>query len=377
MTIAALLAFIVSIGTACVSNGGHHADRDQPPADLPAAPPTEQPRLSRPELWMHGLGNPARLSAVSAHGLRMILNVRKDLRVEGMRRYIAQYEARGLGLIITIRWTDPNDNKRPIRLDVAPTPAEERDAIDTLITVLNGPESRRMSGRLWVQFFNEVVGGPGTIMPEHADGLYGFATRASERIRAEAPHVKIIGPALTALDPLEAAPEPGSTTELRREGLLRALRWTITHADAVDIHLHCAGGDDARQKLAQLKRALQSEGKPDLPIVSLEWSPARFAARRADLVGAQAALADIYRAMAEAGVRIAAYAAFADTPLKDTYEWANLWDAQGRPHEPFYSLYKTLAETGEPPAQFDESAPVETEPAEADQPRRRRNRPGG
>ncbi len=372
----------LGLSAACAPLGAQ-GTRQPPPTEPAEQPgPGETPGQASPapsmELWIHGLGNPARLSAISARGVRMIVNMRKELRPEGMRRNIAQYEARGLGLVITLRWTDPNDTKRPVRHDVAPTEQEERDAIDTLIDVLNLPESKRMSGRLWVQFYNEVAGGPGTIMPEQADGLYGFATRTAERIRAEAPHIRICGPALTSLAPLEAQIEPGSTAELRRDGLLRAIRWSIENADAVDIHLHCSGGEDAIDQLGLLRRALQQAGKPDMTILSLEWSPARFAGRTTDLAGAQAALIDIYRAMAEHGVAIAAYSAFSDSALRDTYEWANLWDRQGQPHEPFYSLFKRLSETGETPTVAAPAAkPADKDPSEPREPRRRRNREGG
>ncbi|MCL4198101.1 MAG: hypothetical protein KJZ69_11480 [Phycisphaerales bacterium] len=375
------LAWVAStfVVVSCIG-GGSRADRrgneTQPPPTAPDPQSPLEPGAGRPQLWVHGLGNPARLSAISASGVRMILNARKDLQLEGMRRQIAQYEGRDLGLVITLRWPDPKETKRPIRFDAAPTTQEERESIDTVVSVLNLAESKRMAGRLWVQFFNEVAGGPGTIMPEQADGLYDFATRAAERLRKEAPHVKIVGPGLTALDPLESASEPGSPGNLRRQGLLRAIQWSVDHADAVDIHLHCSGGEEARRQLSLLRRALAAAGKRDMPLVVLEWSPARFAARRTDLAGAQAAMADIYRAMAEEKVLIAAYAAFADTALKDTYEWANLWDAQGRPHEPFYSLYKTIAETGQPPAEFEQAAPPEDEEGEPEAPPRRNRRRG-
>ncbi len=374
--IAGIAWFALLAGTACVPVGSHRAQTQEPTADANAIDPDRDPPTAMPELWMHGLGNPDRLAAISARGLRMILDLRRDFSSEKMRRFIARYESRSLGLVITLRWPDSNDTKRPIKFDVSPDAADVRATLDVLVEVLNGPEARRMAGRLWVQFFNEVAGGPGTIMPEQADGLYDFATRAAERLRKEAPHVKIVGPGLTALDPLESASEPGSPGNLRRQGLLRAIQWSVEHADAVDIHLHCSGGEEARRQLSLLRRALAAAGKRDMPLVVLEWSPARFAARRTDLAGAQAAMADIYRAMAEEKVLIAAYAAFADTALKDTYEWANLWDAQGRPHEPFYSLYKTIAETGQPPAEFEQAAPPEDEEGEPEAPPRRNRRRG-
>lgn len=372
--ITGLVWFAALTGAACVPVGARRHPDPTPPADTQVTFPEA---AVPPELWMHGLGNPDRLVAVSARGLRMILDLRRDFSAEKMRRFIARYETRSLGLVITIRWPDPNDTKRPIKFDVAPDAGEERAALDTLVEVLNSPEASRMQGRLWIQFFNEAVGGPGTILPEQADGLYGFATRAVERLRKDASHVRIIGPSLTALDPLESASGPDNSGDLRREGLRRAIQWSVDHADAVDIHLHCSGGDDARRQLAQLRRALEAAGRRDMPVVVLEWSPARFPARRTDLVGAQAAMADIYRAMADEKVLIAAYAAFADTPLKDTYEWANLWDAQGRPREPFYSLYKTIAETGQPPAEFEQVAPAEGEEDQPDSPPARRNRRRG
>ncbi len=335
------LASAMLAGVACV----HGQPATQPPASAQTSP-ADPAQTSGPELWIHGIGDPQRLTGVSAGGVRLILNVRKDLQMAAMRRRVGRLADEGLGLVITIRWQDPNIRKKPVKLDAAPTPAEAKEAADTLLALLNSPEATRMGGGLWVQFYNEVAGGPGTIMPDQADGLYDFATATAARIRSEAPHVKIVGPALTGLDPLDSPQPEGSTGELRRQGLLRAIQWSINNADAIDIHLHCTGGEDVAHQLTQLREALKREGKPDFPLVALEWSPAHFPHRTDDLAGAQQAMRDMYAAMAEQEVRIAAYAAFADTALKDTYEWANLWDANGRPHEPFFSVYKQLAQRG-------------------------------
>lgn len=318
-------------------------------------------------MWLHGIGDPQRLTSVSAHGVRLILNVRKELSATAMRQKIARLQSNDLGLVITIRWPDPNSRTRPVKLDTAPNADEAKEVANTLIEVLNLPESKQMNGRLWVQFYNEVTGGPGTIMPEQADGLYQFATETAERIREEAPHVKIAGPSLTSLDPLESSPRAESKAALRREGLLRAIDWSVKHADAVDIHLHCSGGDDAGHQLDQLRSALETAGNREKPIVSFEWSPARFAARATDLNGAQEAVRGVYQAMADHHVLIAAYAAFADTALKSTYEWAYLWDAQGTPHEPFFSLYRSISEANPTTAPNSISAsPAVDDPSEGD-----------
>jgi len=351
-----LVASLMTGFSACVPSFARH-DAEIVTQDPPGGESQPAARASGPEMWLHGIGDPQRLTSVSAHGVRLILNVRKDLSITAMRQKIARLQSSGLGLVITIRWPDPNSRTRPVKLDTAPTEDEAKEVADTLLEVLNLPESREMNGRLWVQFYNEVTGGPGTIMPEQADAMYQFATETAERIRKEAPRVRIAGPSLTSLDPLESRPRAGSKAALRREGLRRAIDWSVKNADAVDIHLHCSGGDDANHQLDQLRAALGEAGQPDMPIVSFEWSPARFAARATDLVGAQEAIRGIYQAMSDHHVRIAAYAAFADTPLKSTYEWAYLWDAQGKPHEPFVSLYRSISEANPPTTTSAENLP--------------------
>ena len=372
----AAIGSLVFAGSACAPTFAGHSqvpgDTQDPPvanrttaSSPPLTPSSVAPSDTGPELWLHGIGDPQRLTSVSAHGVRLILNVRKELSVTAMQQKIARLQSSGLGLVITIRWPDPTSRSKPVRLDTAPTTAEAKEITDTLMEVLNLPESKEMAGHLWVQFYNEVAGGPGTIMPEQADGMYQFATKAAVRIRQQAPHIRIAGPALTSLDPLESNPRSGSKAALRREGLRRAIDWSIKNADAVDLHLHSSGGDDARRQLGQLRNALEKAGKPEMPIVSFEWSPARFEARTTDLTGAQEAMRGIYEAMAEQHLLIAAYAAFADTALKGTYEWAYLWDAQGHPHEPFFSLYKTLSEGNPPiPSDGNPASPTEEHSAE-------------
>ncbi|MCL4198093.1 MAG: hypothetical protein KJZ69_11440 [Phycisphaerales bacterium] len=301
------------------------------------------------------------MSEVSAAGLRTIVDLRQDLKLESIRRHMRTYSGQQLGLVYTLRWADPEDKGRPVRLDRTPTAEEERRALDTLAQLMNTPESRQLAGRIWVQFYNEVAGGPGTIEPADADALYDFATRAALRLRAEAPHIRIIGPALTGLSALEENHSPGSVGEYRRDGLLRAIRWSIANADAVDLHLHCAGGEDAAEQLARLRRALHREGRPDLTVHSLEWSAARFPAGSADLSGAQQAISDIFEAMCAARVGIGAYSSFPKGHLKDMYTWSYLWDQKGQPHEPFFSHLKSIAGQNAPAAQSQARGGVSTD----------------
>lgn len=301
-----------------------------------------------PELWIHAMGTPSKLKQVSAKGVRLMLDLRKDMKPDGLRKCLAKYARQNLAVVVSLRWKDPSDTTRPIMLDIAPTAKEEAKAIDLLMTVLSSREAKKMEGQLWVQFYNEVVGGMGAIMPEQADGMYAFATHAAERIRKDTPYVKIIGPGLTALGGLNATSSDGPMADLHREGLLLAIDWSVANADAVDIHLHCAGGDDARNQLTLLRQGLEQAGNKDFPVVSLEWSPAKFPARDADLAGAEQAILDIFQAMTEQHVLIAAYAAFADAPLAEVFKWAFLWNVDGTPHEPFYSEIKDLAEGRQP-----------------------------
>lgn len=295
-----------------------------------------------PELWIHGVPmQPERLKPLNAKGGRMFVDLRK-LDGRGARAHLQRYANLDLGICLTLRWMDPANKDAP---DIAPTPQERAEKTEMLMEILKSPESKAMSGRIWVQFFNEVTGGPGTINVEDADTMFGWATETALRIRKEAPHIKICGPALTALDNLER--DPRTLTRLgqnRRDGLMRSIAWSAEFADAIDIHLHMADGDTARRWIRLLRGLLDKQpGGEKTQILSWEWSPARFEPQ-SDLNGARDTLIDIYRAMAENDFPIAAYATYYPAlAIGQIFHWQSVVNKENQPNEPFYS---TLAKLG-------------------------------
>ena len=297
-----------------------------------------------PELWVHGCPKmPQKLKPLHAQGARMFVDLRRFFGRDALA-YLQKYIKAGIGICLTLRWMDPMKKDEP---DIAPSRSEQAAKTNILMDILTSPESKKLGGRIWVQFFNEITGGPGTIRPEQADIMFNWATETARRIRKEAPHVKICGPALTGLDVLRKNQNTLTRRgRLRRKGLLRAIAWSARYADAIDLHLHLESGDKARQGIRLLRDLLNREpnGK-NCKILSWEWSPARYRPR-SDLAAAREALIDIYRAMAEAGFPTAAYACYYPAiHLKtDRFVWqAIVKDKKHTPNEPFYS---TLSQIG-------------------------------
>lgn len=296
---------------------------------------------TKPDIWIFGiLGSPHLGRQINAGGVRAIIDLNL-LTVDNSRRLMKSYASQDLGLCLTLRWKDPA-NKRQEGL---PAPEVVNEKIDILMDLLKTDEAKQIGDRLWIQFFNEATGGPGTIQPNRVEGLFEFATRTAERIRKEAPHVKICGPALTGVDVMEkdeaTLPRMGKQ---RRQGLLRCIRWSIEHADAVDLHLHAESGPWARRHLKLVREAIDREpGGQKLDLVVWEWSCARFP-NRTDKAAIRETLIDVYSAMCDYDVKVAAYGAYyPPMDLGEQYQWKNLMDTRGQKNEPFYSFFVDLA----------------------------------
>ncbi|MFW5652847.1 MAG: hypothetical protein ACOC0P_02275, partial [Planctomycetota bacterium] len=300
------------------------------------------------QLWVHGAPKtPQHIVPLNAMGGRMFVDLSR-LSGTMAKDFLRAYHDQDVGICLTLRWQNPENTNAP---DVAPTRAEQREKTDLLMEVLTSPESRQLAGRIWVQFFNEITGGPGMIQPEEADIMFDWATETALRIRREAPHVMICGPALTALDVLEKDKgQLSSVGQARHAGLQRAFEWSAKYAEAIDLHLHLDGGQDTRDWIRLLRDELNRYPNGELTyILSLEWSPARYPDTE-DLDGAMVALKEIYREMAVARFPIAAYACFYPAySIGEKFHWQSIAHAPDkpsdppRPNEPFYS---TLTEIG-------------------------------
>lgn len=296
---------------------------------------------TKPDVWIFGiLGSPHLGKQINAGGVRAIIDLNL-LTVDNSRRLMKSYASQDLGLCLTLRWKDPA-NKRQEGL---PSPDVVNEKIDILLNLLKTDEAKQLGDRLWIQFFNEATGGPGTIQPHRVEGLFEFATRTAERIRAEAPHVRICGPALTGVDVMEKDVSGlARMGKQRREGLLRCIRWSIEHADAVDVHLHAESPEWARHHLRIVRKAIDREpGGQKLDLVVWEWSCARFP-NREDKQAIKETLIGVWSAMCDYDVKVAAYGAYyPPTELGEQYQWKNLMDTRGQKNEPFYSFFVDLA----------------------------------
>lgn len=295
-----------------------------------------------PEMWIFGiLGSPHLGQQMNAKGVRAIVDLNLFTRAN-IDKLLAVYESREMGLCITLRWKDPERERE----ELLPAPDVVDAKLDLLMEVLASDQARGLGDRLWIQFFNEVTGGPGVIRSEaQADLLFAFATRAATRIREEAPHVKIAGPALTGIEVLQKDPATLSALgRKRRAGLTRCLEWSIENADAVDIHLHAVDGEWTRSMLRVVRDALDAiPGGSDMDLVTWEWSCARQP-NRDDPAVVRAALDEIWAAMTEFDVKIAAYACYyPPAGLGDIYQWANVVDHEGKKNEPVYGFLVEVA----------------------------------
>lgn len=313
----------------------------------PATRPAEQ---REPELWLHAvMGSPAIVQQMHAKGARGIVDLRYQFNRRAAESLFAKYNRANLSLCVTLRWRQSAGTKGKAGkdLDAAPTQQEADEMLDQLMRLINSPQGKAMGDRLWIQFYNEIAGGPGSIRSqEAADGLFAFATRVAERIRAEAPRVRIVGPGITGTDVLRKTALERSTKVARdRHALLmRIIRWSAQHADAVDLHLHSRDGQTARTDLETIRQLLDQEpqGK-STGIVSMEWSCARFPDRD-DPEAVRRTILDIWEAMAQYNVLVAAYSSYGPgLKQSEMHRWKNLTDVRRQPREPFYSTVRDIA----------------------------------
>lgn len=314
-------------------NNGGGSDSDSDPGDDAYGDGS----VSIPDHWIFGiLGSPHLGKEIGAEGVRAIVDM-NDLTNENMNRMIDTFSQLNMGICLTLRWKDPTN----LREEILPSSRIVNEKVDVLMAGLASAEARQLGDRVWVQFFNEVTGGPGTIRPQHVDSLYAWATDTALRIRREAPHVNICGPALTGLDVLEGNERSLSPLGRdRRVGLLRAIRWSVQYADAADVHLHAESGPWARAELRAVREAIDREGGKNTDICVWEWSCAKWEGNRNDHRALRNVLIEVWRAMCAANVRVSAYGAYyPPTDLGPIFQWKNLRDDKGAKNEPFWSTY--------------------------------------
>ncbi len=370
ITTAGVALTVLSVYSACSGLPGRHQARGE----------TEGAKATidyagAPEVWIHGMGGaPDKAAEIHARGVRQIVNLRgadpKDL-----NKFFTRYVNYDMGLCLTLRWAESEGDEGKSRTDKPPSPSESREAMDGLIEALNSEPAKKLAGRLWIQFYNEYLGGPGTFAASDDDRLFQWATDASRRIRAEAPHVRLCGPAMIAVEVLDENPAtlPANRAE-RRERLVRGLNWSIQNTDAVDVHLHTDSGASAEARLAAVRRIMdQQPGGDQCGIVVWEWSASK--SKNHEAAAARQTTIDIYNAMAKYNVIAAAYSQYhVPKRIADRFGWVTLTDEKGNPRQPFYSLFMELAD-GQVGAQS--TNPQQVSPAQ-DKPnpriRRRRNR---
>jgi len=311
----------------------------------------------QPQLWVFGVqSSPSDAQKIGAAGVRGIIDLRK-FKADKYIPMLRKYADLDLGFCMTLRWkpdaAHPSGNikgrrgRGSDREDVPPTPEESERSIEEVIKILKSPEAKRLSGKLWVQFYNEISGGPGRFGEAEEDPMFAYATKLAIKIREEAPFVKICGPALTGVDSLdkpESVRNQKRISKLRYQRLVRTIQWSVKYGDAVDVHLHAKSGEWVDQSLLTVKRVLaEQSGGSNTQIVSWEWSPARFKDHE-DKQAIHQVLDDIWNAMSKNGVSIAAYASYwPGQKQKPIYQWKSIVTSDGQPHEPFYTFFVDTA----------------------------------
>lgn len=293
-----------------------------------------------PESWIHGLLTAAPAADLSATGTRGITNLRGFIADEAIKK-LQGYAARNMSVCMTLRWKSPADDK----IDTPPTGAEAAKAINDIVKVVSSAEARSMGSKLWIQFYNEVSGGPGRFELNQADAMLGFATELTKKIREANPAVRICGPALTGVEVL--AKDQSKFDQMawdRYNGLHRVLDWSIANADAVDVHLHCSGKDEARINLRIVRDTLNVKpGGSAIPLLALEWSPARYPDRN-NSAGVRQAIVDIWQTMAEYKVVAGAYGSYGVGEQSDMFRWKSLMDESNQPRQPFNQTFLDIAQ---------------------------------
>ena len=316
---------------------------------------------SKPEMWYLGpMFSPQTADKMGARGVRSVFDIR-TFNPGSHVRLLTEYKKLDISICITFRWMNhgPRTSKgrkgkkqsgKPERTrpmdDVPPTPEESRRSIEKIIAFLTTPEAKALSGKLWVQMYNEISGGPGRFPAKYEDAMFDYATELTKRIRKDAPYVKIAGPAVNGTDVLENenTDNLSDMATLRYNRLIRTINWSIDYADAIDVHLHAKDGPWVAHSLTLVQNVMKKHPKGmNTDIVAFEWSCARFE-NHTDPKAIRDVLAEIYNTMSKFDVKIAAYGPYKGHPGQaDMFQWDNLVDKNGQPHEPFYSFFKELA----------------------------------
>ncbi len=360
--ISILLLSVAVIGCAKVGRatrvitGEKRAGGDNPQTTDTGTPPISASDLGKQNsqdttsLWVFGVQSaPDKAAAIGAAGTRGII----DLRTFKPKQYTAvlnKYAQLDMGICLTFRWKaatkDGQKARGADRVDVPPTPDESASKINDLMGFFNTPTAKKLTGKFYVQIYNEISGGPGRFGEKEEDPMFEFAIKLAKRIRKDAPHIKIVSPALTAIEIVEKEDLSGMgrLAKLRKARLLRTIKFGAEYGDAVDIHLHEGSGADADKALKVVRRTLDKyPGGKDTEIVSLEWSCARFE-NRTDTKAVLQTLNDVWDALNENGVTVAAYGAYwPGKNQKEVYQWKSLVDVNGKPQEPFHSFFTGLS----------------------------------
>lgn len=336
---AAMIGSICACGNRVHSGPRPQGESQRVERDEPLNDPDGKPT----ELWVMGIAtNPSLAVPIKAMGVRGFANLR-TVKGDLAPNLFREAHKHNLGLAITLRWVDPQQTNK----DRPPSQREGETVLNRLMQILKSPEARQLDGRLWIGFYSEIAAGGGTVPFEQSDEALGWAARVSERVRAEAPWVRLVGPGLTKVEVLTK--DRSTLSPKAREYydyVDRIIRWCVKHTDAIDLHLHVESVEDAEQRIRAVREHLaRIPGGDKIRLVAQEWSPA-FYPNRTDLAGVERTILGVYRVMNENDFLWAGYGAYYEFEGQpEVFHWKNLTDNRTkRPHEPYYSIFVNLAE---------------------------------
>jgi len=331
-----------------ISQAGYY----HPITAVASASEADDTTLTPANLWIFGTPtDPARAVPFGSNGVRGILDLR-TLTADSAQDMMRQYADLGISMTMTMRWKKPHpvgeqlfgDDNR----DIPPTPQESAHAMSVLETIVTSDEAQRLKGKVYIQFLNEVGGGPGRASVEDMPGLLEFSTNAVAMIRQKAPWVKICGPAVTMGQILNEKYEEKEELFDKAAVVEDAIEWTAKYADAQDLHFHGVDGTYARKTVAKMRSILDDLGAPNVELVSWEWSVARFP-NHDDSEAVRNAIIGMWQAFAEGGIVNAAYGSYwpnfarQKAGLDDPFAWISVVDEDGQPREPIYSTLLDIA----------------------------------
>lgn len=304
---------------------------------------------SETELWLFGIGNPALTTPMGATGVRVVIDLR-HLSANKTGKEFKSFADRGLGLALCLRWRNPKSNRKAKvtasgDYDVVPTSREADRAIATLKKLLRSKDAKRIGNRLYIQFYNEVGGGPGYFKPESADQLFAFATRAAAEIRKVNPDIRICGPGFTGTE----IQVDQATNSPRAQVIKKAIAWTAKYADVSDLHLHAIDGSTwTKSALAKLRGYLdQTERGKTVGIVSFKWSAADYTDHNNE-AGLRNATLGVWKTLADSNVIVAAYSPYwplrnkASKKMADKFGWVSIIKEDGSRNAPVFDALQEI-----------------------------------